>query len=290
MPVADEQQMKEPWASGGRQLWPRRWRTRIAAGILAVAVVGGSASWIDRERIAGFMVDDYLAKNGVAATYDIRSIDPNRQVIENLVIGNPARPDFTAKRMVIELGIGWTGPELRRVTVEGARAYATYTGGKFSLGALDPLLFTDGDEPPALPAINLVLRDARALVLSDYGAVGVKLEGAGRLDDGFAGTLAATAPGVGAEGCRAERATLYGKLTTKDGAPALAGPLRLAGLACKGATLARANIGTKLSLTRDFARTEGAFALDGRGLALGPIAAQALGGSARLTWSGGQSG
>lgn len=221
MPVADEQQMEEPQASGGRRLWPRRWRTRIAAGIGAVALVGGSASWIDRERIAGFLVDDYLTKNGVAATYDIASIDPNRQVIENLVIGIPARPDFTARRMVIELGVSWSGPEVQRITVDGARAYATFVGGKFSLGALDPLVFADSNQPPALPAINLVLRDARALLLSDYGAVGVKLEGAGRLDDGFTGTLAATAPGLGIEGCRARSATLYGKLTTKDGPPRL---------------------------------------------------------------------
>ncbi|WP_324075961.1 MAG: YdbH domain-containing protein [Erythrobacter sp.] len=285
MPVADEQQMEEPQASGGRRLWPRRWRTRIAAGIGAVALVGGSASWIDRERIAGFLVDDYLTKNGVAATYDIASIDPNRQVIENLVIGNPARPDFTARRMVIELGVSWSGPEVQRITVDGARAYATFVGGKFSLGALDPLVFADSKEPPALPAINLVLRDARALLLSDYGAVGVKLEGAGRLDDGFAGTLAATAPGLGIEGCRAQSATLYGKLTTKDGAPALAGPLRLAGLACEGAGLARADIGTKLVLKRDFSRSEGDFALGGEGLSLGGVSGEALGGSARVTWS-----
>ncbi|MCL9981848.1 MAG: YdbH domain-containing protein [Erythrobacter sp.] len=286
MPVADAQQIDEPQGSGGRRLWPRRWRTRIAAGIAAVAIVGGSASWIDRNRIVRDIVDDYLAESGVAANYDIISIAPHRQVIENLVVGNPARPDFTARRMVIETGIGWAGPELRRVSVEGARVYATYTGGKLSLGALDPLIFTDSEEPPALPAIDLVLRDARALLLSDYGAVGVKLEGAGRLDDGFAGTLAASAPGAGIDGCRAEEATLYGTLTTKNGAPRLDGPLRLAGLDCGGAVLARADIGTRLTLRRDFAGAEGDFALTGAGLSYAALTSQTLSGTGRVTWSG----
>jgi hypothetical protein len=286
MPVADAQQINEPQGSGGRRLWPRRWRTRIAASIIAVAVVGGSASWIDRNRIVRDIVDDYLAESGVAANYDIISIAPHRQVIENLVVGNPARPDLTARRMVIETGVGWAGPEVRRVTVEGARLYGTYVGGKFSLGALDPLIFTDSKEPPALPAINLVLSDARAQLLSDYGAVGMKLEGAGRLDNGFAGTLAATAPRAGVEGCRAETATLYGKLTTKNGAPRLDGPLRLAGLDCGGAELKRADIGTRLTLKSDFAGAEGDFALAGAGLSYAALTGETLTGTGRLTWSG----
>jgi hypothetical protein len=146
-------------------------------------------------------------------------------------------------------------------------------------------VFTDSKKPPALPAVDLVLVDARALLESDYGAVGVKLEGRGRLDDGFAGTLAATAPGIGFEGCRAETATLYGKLATRGGAPLFSGPLRLGGVDCGGARLARADIGTKVSLKRDFAAAEGDFVLTGAGLALADLTGQELGGTARLSWS-----
>jgi hypothetical protein len=286
MPVADEQQMEEAQASGGRRLWPRRWRTRIAFGIAAVALIGGSILWMNRERVVGDVIDDYLAEQGVTARYDIVSIGPREEVIENLVVGDPARPDLTVRRLVIELGVGWAGPEVRRVTVEGARVRATYVGGKLSLGALDPLVFTDSKEPPALPAIEVVLRDARGLLESDYGAVGMKLDGAGRLDDGFAGMLAATAPGAGIEGCRAETATLYGKLTTKAGAPRLDGPLRLAGLDCGGAQLQRADIGTRLTLPRDFSGAEGAFVIEGAGLGYQALTGEALSGTARLTWAG----
>jgi len=294
MAVPDTHDEPSPPATRGRlrpgrlwpdRLWPRRWRTRIGLGSFALLLAAGSATWVDRERIAGDFVDDYLAENGIPATYEIIAIGPRTQVIENLVIGDPARPDFTARRMVVELGIGWAGPEVRQVRVDGARLHATYRGGKLSLGALDPLVFTESAAPPALPAVDLVVRDARARLISEYGAVGVKLEGAGRLDDGFSGTFAATAPGIGVEGCRADSATLYGKLRTAQGASLLDGPLRLGGVACGGASIARADIGTRIALARDFAGADGDLALEGSGLALGSITGAALAGTGRLTWS-----
>jgi len=268
-----------------RRLWPRRWPARIGLGSAVLVLVAGSAVWISRERIAGDVIDQYLTDNRIPATYDIRAIGPRVQMIENLVVGDPARPDLTVRRIVVELGVGWAGPEVRRLSIIGARAYGTYRGGTFSLGALDPLIFTGSAEPPALPAINVTLRDARALISSDFGAVGVKLDGTGRLDDGFAGALAATAPGIGVDDCRAQRATLYGKLTTKNGAPRLAGPLRISALACGGTTLARADIGTALMLKRDFSGAEGDLQVEGSGLAYQDMAGDGLSGTAKLTWN-----
>jgi hypothetical protein len=286
MLVADKQQDDGPQGAVQRRFWPRRWRNRIAAGAALIALIGGGAAWVSREEIAGNVIDDYLDSHGVPATYDIVAIGPQVQVIENLVIGDPARPDLTVRRMVVEIGVGWAGPEVRRVTIEGARAFGSYRGGKFSLGALDPLIFTDSAETPALPAINVTLTDARALLDSDFGRVGLSLQGTGRLDDGFAGALAATAPGIGVEGCRAETATLYGKLTTDDGAARLDGPLRLADLACGGATLARADIGSVLSLKPDFSGAEGDFRVEGSKLAFQDVTGAGLSGTAQLTWGG----
>ncbi len=187
--------------------------------------------------------------------------------------------------MVVELGVGWEGPQVQRVRVDGARLDATYRAGRFSLGALDPLVFTGSTAPPALPAVELVLHDARARLTSDYGAVGVKIEGAGQLDRWTVGTLAATAPGIGIEGCRADSATLYAKLSTSGGSSLLDGPLRLGGVACSGARMARADIGTKIALAPDFAGADGDFAVAGSGLALDTITGTALDGTGRLTWS-----
>lgn len=285
MPVADEDDMEGPQDGGT----PRRRRVRrIALGAAAIALIPLGAAWLTRERIAGDVIDGYLEQSGVAATYDIVAIGPRMQVIENLVIGDPARPDLTVRRLEVEVGLGWAGPEVARVRVEGARLFASVRGGKVSLGALDPLVFTGSAEPPRLPDIAVTLRDARALIESDYGRIGVQLEGEGALDDGFAGTLAATAPGIGAGDCRARTATLYGRLTTDGGAPALEGPLRLGDLACAGARLARADIGTRVSLKPDFAAAAGDFRLAGAGAGLGDIAAQGLAGTAKLNWSGGR--
>lgn len=273
---------------GGKAPGTRRWRRHVALGLAGAALIGAAGAWISRERIAADVIDDYLGVRGVPATYRIVSLTPSQQVIENLVVGDPAHPDLTVRRMVIDIGVGWQGPQVRRVRIDGARAFARWRGGAFSLGRLDPLLFTGSDESPALPAINIVLNDARALIESDYGRVGVKLDGAGRLDDGFAGTLAATAPGIGTPGCRAARATLYGKLTTADGAPSIDGPLRLADLRCAGARLARADIGTNLGISPDFAAADADFAITASGAQMAGLRAAGIGGTAQLGWSKGR--
>lgn len=286
MRQADVQQIEQP--ASGQRLAPRRWRGRIAWGVAAVAVLGGGAAWLSRERIASDLIDDYLRQNGVAATYDIVSIGPRQQVIENLVIGDPARPDLTVRRMVVETGVGWAGPELRRLTVDGARVFASLEGGIFSLGALDPLVFTGSDAPPALPAIDVTLTDVLGLVESDYGRIGVKLDGAGRLDDGFAGTLAATAPGLGMAGCRAGTVTLYGALTTADGAPELDGPLRVSDLACAGASLAQADIGTRVSFKPDFTAAAADLRIEAQRARFAEIAGAGAAGTVRIDWTQGR--
>jgi hypothetical protein len=288
MPEADAQDITVPEGSSTQRLRPRRWRSRTALGLGAAVLLGAGTAWLTRERIAGNVIDSYLQQSGVPATYVIVNIGPNAQVIENLVIGDPARPDLTVRRMVIETGVGWAGPEVRRVRVEGARLFASLRGGTFSLGALDPLVFTGSDAPPALPAIDVTLSDARALLESDYGRIGVKLEGSGRIDDGFAGTLAATAPGIGVDGCRAETATLYGKLATDNGAPRLDGPLRIGGLACGGASLAKADIGTLVSLNADFSAAEADLRVTGQRAAFADITGAGLGGTAKVNWSPGR--
>ena len=265
--------------------WPRRWPARIGLGSAVVLLAVGGTIWMDRERLAGDIIDDYLAENGIAARYDIIAIGPRLQVIENLVVGDPARPDLTAQRVVVELGYSLTGLEVSQIEASGVRVSGSYRSGTFSLGSLDPLLFTGSDEPAALPSFNVVLRDARGLIESDFGRIGLRLDGAGRLDDGFAGTLAATAPGIGTDDCRAERATFYGKLTTEDGAPAFDGPLRLAGVACAGASMAQADIGSRIQLSPDLTQADGEFAVTGSTLGYATLRSAALSGTARLGWS-----
>lgn len=286
--MAQAETIEGPDSGGPVAPRPRRWRGPVGLGLAAAVLVSGGTAWLGRERIARDVIDDYLAERRVPATYRIVSLTPDRQVVENLVLGDPARPDLTVRRMVIDLGVGWSGPEVRRVSLEGVRLFASYRAGRFSLGALDPLVFTGSTAPPALPAIRVALKDARGLVESDFGRIGLSLAGEGRLDDGFAGTLAAAAPGIGTADCRARTATLYGRLTTQDGAPTLDGPLRLAGIACAGATLARADIGTRARLAPDFAAGKAVMKLAAGGAAFAGLGAAGLDGTARLDWSKGR--
>ncbi len=57
------------------------------------------------------------------------------------------------------------------------------------------------DEPFRLPDLDLRLIDARGRMDTDYGLVGLKLDGGGNLRGGFGGTLAAVAPRAAVAGC-----------------------------------------------------------------------------------------
>ncbi|MCU0948180.1 MAG: YdbH domain-containing protein [Porphyrobacter sp.] len=267
------------------RLWPQRWRYRAMLVCGLLLLISGSAIWLGREQIVGNLIDSYLARHGVAAEYRLVEITPTRQVIADLVMGDPAAPDLTARRVVVDIGVGLMGPAVDRVVVDGARLFGSYKGGKLSFGALDPLVFTGSAEPAALPAVNLKLADARARIASDFGVVAAKLDGAGQLDDGFAGTLAITAPGVGRAGCRAEGASLFGALTTAGGEAILNGPLRLSGVACEGVSLARADIGSTITLGKALDSVAGRFAVKAEALAAGGATARRLTGTASAAFS-----
>ncbi|MEL6487382.1 MAG: hypothetical protein AAFQ13_09585, partial [Pseudomonadota bacterium] len=139
--------------------------------------------WLTRERIATDLIDDYLAEAGLEASYEIAQIGLDQQIIENVVIGDPNRPDITIKRVIVDVSYTLGAPGIGAARLEGPRVFATYRDGELSLGALDPLLFADGDEASTgLPAIDLAIIDGGALVETDFGDVGVYLEGKGPLD------------------------------------------------------------------------------------------------------------
>ncbi|MDZ4307855.1 YdbH domain-containing protein [Allopontixanthobacter sp.] len=209
-----------------------RWILRVLIGMVLAVFVVVAAAWFSRERIAEDLIGDQLEQLGIAATYDIEEVGPARQVLTNIVIGNPARPDLTIERILVDLDYGFRGPAIGLITVERARAFGSYRDGVLSFGALDPLLMRDTGEPPALPDIALRVIDARALVESDFGPIGIKAEGEGQVDDGFSGILAATAPQLDGGGCSARRASLYGTISSRDGKPRFAGPMRAAELFC----------------------------------------------------------
>ncbi len=158
--------------------------------------------------------------------------------------------------------------------------------GRVSFGSLDPLIYTGSSEPFRLPDLDLAIRDGRARVESEHGPVGIKLEGAGKLRDGFSGIVAAVAPQAKLGGCAATGATVYGKLTVADEKPRFAGPLRLASLACRAQALRLGAVALQLDATFDKALdgAEGRGVLAAQGLVQGATSLASASGNARFTW------
>jgi hypothetical protein len=180
------------------------------------------------------------------------------------VIGDPASPDMTVERAEIEIEPALGLPTLGKVTLVRPRLYGTYRQARLSLGELDKILFARREGPKGLPDLDLVLIDGRARLDSDFGAIGLKADGAGNLRGGFAGTLAAVAPQLAANGCKAQQASVYGKVTVSAAQPRFEGPVRLAALDCgrDGPSLRQAHVRLVARLGEAFDRLDGTYALD----------------------------
>ena len=223
----------------------------MAGGMAGLLVIGIGTLWLNRERIADDVIAGQLESLGLPATHRIESIGPNRQVLRDIVIGDPKRPDLTIERIEVRIVLRWGIPSLGRITLVKPRLYGRYRAGKLSFGSLDPVLFTDSKEPFRLPDLDLAIIDGRGLLDSDTGPVGLRIEGEGKLRSGFSGTMAAIAPHVIVGDCRAERASAYGAITVQNEKPRFAGPLRIAGLSCPASRLKLADAGIQLDATLD---------------------------------------
>ncbi len=264
----------------------RRWVRRVLLGILLILLSAIAILWLSRDHIADNFIGEQLVQLGLPATYDIESIEPDQQILTNIVIGDPARPDLTIDRVTVNITYGFGGPSIGLITVEKPRAFGSYRDGVLSFGALDPLLFPDSDEPPGLPEIDLELIDGRALLETDFGPVGLKAQGKGRLNDGFSGILAVAAPNLDGGGCKARRSSLYGSIAVSGGKPAFSGPLRIAELSCPSSGVAVKNAAVQLEGGSDaeFAAISGTARLATDAASVAGNAVGGLNGTLRGTW------
>lgn len=263
-----------------------RWISRVLLGLVLVIAALVAMAWLTREEIASNLIADQLDQLGLAATYDIERIGPDQQILTNIVIGNPDRPDLTIERAVVNIKYGFGFPVIGLISLEKARVFGSYRDGVLSFGALDRVLFAETGEPPALPDIALELIDARGLVETDFGPVGLKAEGKGRLNDGFTGIFAANAPQLDAGGCMARGATVFGSIVTKAGAPGFSGPLRAALLSCPGKRISLKNMAVQLDGGSDakFAAIKGTARLATGATSVAGNGVGGLNGTLRATW------
>lgn len=237
---------------------PRRPRTGLMTGT-ALLVLGVVALWSARAPIADTLVADELRDRGVPATYRIDAIGPRTQRLLNVVIGDPDRPDLTAKTVELDLRWTWGGPQIAAIRADGVRLRGRWADGRIRLGEVDKLLPPPSAEPFALPAIDLTLTDARAAIMTPWAQFGVRADGQGVLARDFRGTLAVVTDGIQLAGCTAGRTTAYGDVHIRSGAPRLVGPVRMVGARCAAGdfALARADARIDAAMTPDLSKWQG---------------------------------
>ena len=277
----------EPQPTEARRRW-RRKRVLLPTGIALVLVAALGGVWIERNRIADNTIASQLRSYGLTGRYDLRQVTPGLQIIDHLVIGDPARPDLTVEQVQVRLRYRLGAPTIGSITLIKPRLYGVQKGGRISFGSLDKAIYRKTGKPPGLPDLDLVVKDGRALVVTDYGPLGIKLEGAGKLSNGFQGTLAIAAPQLKFRDCAAQNVSLFGAVSTKSGAPQFSGPLRMASFACAASHIAIGNSDTNLELSSDetFAAVNGQASITADDLKYADVHANGAEFGLRLAWRG----
>lgn len=152
-----------------------RW-TRVLGGVLLLCLaLVALAAWQAGPLIA-WAVPLGAAWAGVGPL-DLRvtGVATSRLVIEDLVIGDPASPGVTARRVVVRASPAqlWQG-RLGRVTVTEPRVRVHWDGQRAVISGLGDLLDgSDGDsgggQAAAMPIDTLVVRNAEAAVTGPWG-------------------------------------------------------------------------------------------------------------------------
>ena len=218
-----------------------RWKRRIfaAVGLLFVALI--LLAWWQRNTIADRFVQNELQSRGVRATYKIDQVGFRTQRVRDLVIGDPANPDMTARLIEVDVALNFSGANLRDVRADGVRVRGRYINGRLSFGELDKFADPDSKVPFEWPDIGLVVKDAQVRVETPWGLIGAGLNGKGLLRNRFAGNLSLRSPAISVGNCLAPAVKFDGQLLLEWRQPRLIGPLTAAAANCRPIGLAVAS-------------------------------------------------
>ena len=103
-----------------------RWKRRIFGAVALLLVVLLAFTWTQRNSIADRFVQNAFAERGVKASYKIDTIGFRTQRIRDLVIGDPTRPDLTAKLVEIDVALNFSGAALRDVRAKDVMLRGRY--------------------------------------------------------------------------------------------------------------------------------------------------------------------
>ena len=217
----------------------RRFSTRrLFVAVLLLLIVLMAYAWWKRFDIADSFVRDYLRKSDVRATYEIQDIGFRTQRVRNVVVGDPEKPDLTAKFVEIEMSIGFGQPKLIAIRADGVRLNGRFADGKLYLGELDKLRDMESKAPIELPDINLQLSDSVLSLSTPWGGVGIAAQGSGNLRNRFDGKIIARSPRMAGAGCSISALRYDGAVRIRNVEPEFTGPLAAKSATCDGQGLA----------------------------------------------------
>lgn len=210
-----------------------RARRRVMLAVALSLAVLLLLLWWQRLPIVEHFVQRELAARQVHASYSITQIAFRTQRIENLVIGDPARPDLTAQSVEVDIDYGALVPRVGAIRARGVRLYGRVDGDGLHLGEIDKFRDPASTAPFGFPEMDLTLDDARVRIETPAGPLGLSVRGDGNLKGGFAGTVAAVMRDARLSGCTVPRMTAYLAIgMASGGAPRLTGPVRADALRC----------------------------------------------------------
>ncbi len=215
----------------------RQKRVWVVVAIAALPLLALGIAWTQRTPIAKSYIDKEFAKRGVRATYVIREIGTKRQRIEDIVVGDPAHPDLTAKWAEIDTSLKFFGADIKDVRAGGVRLRGMLTGEALSFGAVDKLLPKPTGEPFKLPDFNIAVDDMELALITPWGVIGTAVSGQGNLAQSFAAKGAVSSPQLSKGNYVARGIRSPFDLTIKDRKIALEGPATFASLQGGGGSL-----------------------------------------------------
>jgi len=217
-----------------------QWLGRPVPLIGALFLVVLLGLWVQRAPLAENLIERELAARDVHMRYRLASVGLRTQRIENIVLGDPRRPDLTARWVEVDIAIGGLSPVIASVRAGGVRMRGRLHNGKLSLGELDKFMGQGAATTTVLPDIDVALEDARASIATDYGPLGVNLSGSGNLHDAFVGRAVAAMPDARVAQCGARRLVADLRIAMRNGEPRITGPLTAQAIGCPATALALA--------------------------------------------------
>ena len=205
----------------------------LALGVLVLLLFAIAAVWIEREPIATHYLKREFERRGVQASYHLDRVGFRTQQVSNLVIGDPKKPDVTARFAQIQMRVKWNGSfEVYRIVARGVRLRGRLVHGKVSWGQIDKLLPPPSNKPFKLPAIVLDVADSSISLATPFGPIGVALQGTGNLSGGFRGRAAIASPRLVPGRCAALNLRSNVAVSVVARRPQIDGPVTLDRFGC----------------------------------------------------------